>query len=109
MTCHMSSVALRRCTSGWSSQSTRPPSCDREAMKVTEGDHTPDGLPRKRHGHETWGLLLALSLPGVYNALHNLIPDDMRAVTRYGRDHVVYQLTAWGENRSSFLAATVKG
>ena len=62
--------------------------------KVAEGDHTPDGLQRKRRDREASGLLLALYPQGVYNALHNLTLDDMRAVTRCCIDHVVRQLTA---------------
>jgi hypothetical protein len=62
--------------------------------KVTEGDHTPDSLQRKRRNHKAWGLLLALYPQGVYNALHNLAPDDMRAVIRCFIAHVVRQLTA---------------
>ena len=62
--------------------------------KVTGEDHTPDGLQRKRRDHGAWELLLALSPQGVYNALHNLTLDDMRAVTRCFVDHVVRQLTA---------------
>jgi len=61
--------------------------------QVTEGDHTPDGLQRKRRAHGAWGLLLALCPYGVYNALYNLTPDDMRVVTRCCLDHVVRQLT----------------
>ena len=77
--------------------------------QVTEGDHTPDGLQRKRPNHGVWGLLLALYPQGVYNALYNLTPDDMRVVTRCVIDHVVRQLTAEGDNRSSSPAATVEG
>jgi hypothetical protein len=62
--------------------------------KVTEGNHTPDGLQRKSRDHEAWELRLALCPSGVYNALHNHTPADMRAVTRCFIDHVVRQLTA---------------
>jgi hypothetical protein len=62
--------------------------------KVTERDHTPDSLQRKRRDYEAWGLLLALYPQGVYNALYNLTPDDMRGVTRCCIAHVVRQLTA---------------
>jgi len=57
--------------------------------KVTEGDHTPDGLQRKRRDRRAWGLLLALYPQGVYNALHNLTLDYIRAVTQRFVDHVV--------------------
>jgi hypothetical protein len=62
--------------------------------QVTAGNHTPDGLQRKRYEHGAWGLLLALSPQGVYNALHNRTSDDMRAVAQRFVDHVVRQLTA---------------
>jgi hypothetical protein len=62
--------------------------------QVTEGNHTPDGLQRKRRAHGAWGLLLALYPQGVYNALRNFTPDDRHAVTRCCIDHVVRQLTA---------------
>jgi hypothetical protein len=62
--------------------------------QVTEGHHTLESLQRKRSEHGAWGLLLALSPQGVYNALHNRTPDDMRAVTQRFVDHVVRQLTA---------------
>jgi len=62
--------------------------------QVTEENHTLDGIQRKRDDHGAWGLLLALYPQGVYNALHNCTPDDMRAVTQRFVDHVVRQLTA---------------